>query len=169
MKVEQDIYWSDMHPTIIQEARMLELLKACHSAYCWAIDGLSHWRYTITPETLYDVIDHQMKQDWIDERPAITCPWTTMRYMIRMACNNWLDESVLAEKDPDKLAEYLKEKHKDCLYIPHSGMPVKDTVQVERVCRVPIEPVDIPTRIHLVVAHYIDGKWRAEIRAAKAG
>lgn len=169
MKVEQDIYWTDMHPTMLQETRMLEIKDACFYSYCWALDGLASNRYKITPENLYDVIDKQMKQDWIDERPNKVCPWTTMRYMIREACNNWLDEAVMAEKDPEALVDYLKKKHENLLYVPYSGMKLDGAVQIERVCRIPIDDVKIPTRIHLVIAHKEPDGWRAEIRAAKAG
>ena len=167
MKTEQDIYWSDMHPTLLQEARMQELADACYHAYCWALKGLADGTYKITKDNLYEVIDKQMKPDWIDSRPKKICPWTTMRYMIREACNNWLDEPIMVEKNKEYLVEYLKQKHKDRLYIPHSGLPLTDTVQIERVCRIPIDPVDIPTRIHLVIAHRTDDGWKAEIRAAK--
>ena len=165
MKVEQDIYWSDMHPTKLQEARMNELADACYDSYCWAIDHLADGTYVITPENIYDVLDHQMKPDWIEARPVKVCPWTMMRYVIREACNNWLDN--LGYKHKEVLVPYLKQKHKDRIFIPHTRMAVVDTVQIERVCRIKIDKVDIPTPIHLVVAHREDGKWRAEIRAAK--
>lgn len=162
----QDIYWTAMHPNQSQEARMKEIMDSCYAAYCFAIDGLLSGKYVVTEETLYDVIDKQMKSDWIDVRPPKAGPWTTMRYMIRMACHNWMDE--VACKDREYLAAYLKHKHENQIYIPHSGMPLKDSVQIERVCRVPIDPIDIPTRIHLVVAHWdpIKQEWRAEVRAA---
>ena len=166
MKVEQDIYWSTAHPTKLQESRMNELTDACHYSYCWAIDALEAGKYDINEENLYDVLDHQMKPAWIESRPAKVCPWTTMRYVIRMACHNWLDE-LASCKDKAFLAEYLKQKHANCLYVPHTRMHITDTVQIERVCRVKIDPVKIPTAIHLVVMHREDGKWRAEIRAAK--
>ena len=95
MKVEQDTYWSDMHPTQLQEARMQELLDACYETYCWTVDNLANGVYKITQETLYDTIDKVMKPDWIEQRPQKVCPWTTMRYMIREACNNWLDNQDL--------------------------------------------------------------------------
>lgn len=167
MKVAQDVYWSDMHPTKLQEARMKELLEACYETYCWTIDNLANGVYKITQENLYDTIDKSMKPDWIESRPQKVCPWTTMRYMIREACNNWLDEPVLAAKDPIALGGYLKQRHEGCLYIPASRMPVADDVQVERVCRVKIDHVDIPTRVHLVIAHKTHDGWKAEIRAAK--
>ncbi len=167
MRTEQDVYFTYMYPTDLQKARMNELTDACYHAYCWALQGLAEGRYKITKDNLYDVIDKQMKPDWIDSRPKCVCPWTTMRYMIREACNNWLDDPVIVIQARDYFMEYLKQKHKDRLYIPHSGMPLTDTVQIERVCRVRIDPVEIPTRVHLVIAHRDGDKWRAEIRAAK--
>lgn len=167
MKVEQDVYWSDAHPTELQEARMNEITDACYETYCWAIDALAAGKYDINEATLYDVLDHQMKPDWIESRPKKVCPWTTMRYTIRDACHNWLDETVLREKDPNYLVEYLKQKHKNCLYVPHTRMKITDTVQIERVCRIKIDPVEIPTAIHLVIIHRDGTRWRAEIRAAK--
>ena len=167
MKVLQDIYWTDMHPNQTQEARMLDIADVCHTAYCWTIDRLIDGTYVITEETMYDVIDKQMKSEWIEMRPAKVCPWTTTRYAIRKACHDWLDEPLFKKQDYIWYAAGLKEHHEKCIYIPYSGMKVTDSVQIERVCRVPIDPVVIPTRVHLVIAHHTPGKWMAEIRAAK--
>ena len=164
MKVLQNIYWSDMHPNQSQEARMLDMKDACYSAYCFALDGILSGKYSITQDNMYFVIDNYMKPDWIDERPPKICPMTIIRYVIREACNNWLDEEDT--KDKEYLCAYLKQKHENKIFIPHSGVKSTNSVQIERVGRVAIDPVDIPTRIHLVIAHYDDGKWRAEIRAA---
>ena len=165
MKVEQDTYWSDAYPTELQEARMNELTDACYYSYCWAIDALAAGKYDINEENLYDVLDHQMKPDWIESRPAKVSPWTTMRYIIREACHNWLDNLEYQHKEV--LVPYLKQKHENRLYVPHTRMHITDTMQIERVCRIKIDPVDIPTAIHLVILHRADGKWRAEIRTAK--
>lgn len=167
MRQDPDIYTVQMYPNQSQEARMLEIMHACYETYCWTIDGLLSGRYQITPETLYDVIDKQMKPDWIDQRPKKICPWTTMRYMIREACNNWLDQIDFPDKEA--MATGLKAEHFNKLYIPYSGMKLlNDTVQIERVCRVKIDHVEIPTRLYLVIA-YPGAKhtWWANIRAAK--
>jgi len=167
MAVEQDVYWSELHPNKSQEARMLDIADVCHTAYCWTIDNLISGHFEITEDNMFDVIDKQMKSEWIDVRPDKICPWTTVRYVIRKACHDWLDEPILRHKDSAWLAAGLKENHEKCIYVPYSGMKAKDSVQVERVCRVPMDTVDIPTRIHVIIIHHERGKWTAEIRAAK--
>ena len=164
---DRDYYFTELHPNKSQEARMFDIADACHTAYCWTIDRLIANKYEITEDNMFKVIDGPMKSDWIDERPAKICPWTTVRYVIRKACHDWLDEPILRQKDAAWLAAGLKEHHQKCIYVPYSGMKIKDSIQIERVCRVPVDPVDIPTRIHLVVITYNTGKWIAEIRAAK--
>ena len=167
MRTVQDVYTTRMYPNQSQEARLLDMKDACYAAYCMTFDGLVDGKYVITPETIYDVIDNQIKPDWIDQRPAKICSMTMIRYVIRMACNNWLDD--IEFKDKEFLRGYWKQKHINNVYIPHSGVKAKDSVQIERIGRVKIDPVDIPTRIHLVIARQTDKGWIADIYAAEAG
>lgn len=164
---DQDIYWSELHPNKSQEARMFEIADVCHTAYCWTIDNLISGHFDITEDNMFDVIDKQMKPEWIDVRPDKLCPWTIARYVIRKACHDWLDCEVLRKKNAGWLAAGLKEHYDKHIYVPYSGMKAEDSVQIEKVCRVPMDHMDIPTRIHVIVVRYERGKWTAEIRAAK--
>jgi len=161
MIVPQDTYWSEMHPTPLQELTMDEIAIACHRAYCWMLDQLSAGVYPLTSDNLYEMLDTRIKDDWIDARPPKICPWTTMRYVLRAACNAWL----FVEGNLDGI-EALKKANEGCLYIPHSGMKTKNSVRVTKVCRVKMDPIDIPTRVHSVIAHKRGNRWIAEIKAA---
>ena len=163
-KVEQDIYWTELHPSALQDIKMRDMVKATEYTYNFAIEGLASNKYKLTEDNIFDVLHDQILADWIDQRPDTDmCPKTMMAYVARDACNNWLDNRI------EKLSvEELKDRHKNKLYIPYSGMSIaNNSVQIMKIMRVPIDPIYVPTRIHLIIAHMEPDKWRCEIRAAR--
>jgi hypothetical protein len=165
-----DVYHSVLHPNKTQSARMDDISDACEIAYIRVINALKDGKYKLTEDNIFDVIDGPIKADWIDNRPDKVCPWTTIRYVIRKACKDWLESPILAEKASEWFAKGLLEHYQKCIYIPCPKIKVVDSVHIQKVGRVRMNPVDVPTRIFLVVARKVaQDSWTAELRAVKAG
>jgi len=163
-KTEQVTLTVDMHPLPSQYPLLDELIDATGFTYNWTLDKLVARKYVITEENMYRSIDERIRPAWSKVKPEGLCPMCMMRYTIREACHNWLDHGMDKE-----LVPLLKLMHADRFYVPASGHLITEHgVHVQGVGRVPLDPVELPGRLHLVIGHKTLDGWKAELRTAPA-
>lgn len=161
-KVVQATLFARMYPGLRQAEQLNELVNSTEFTYNWTIDRLAARKYIVTEDNLYQAIDERIRRDWNNVKPAGLCPMCMMRYTIREACHNWLDNG----KDKE-LVPMLKLLHADLFYEPASGHPIKDDrIRIQGVGRVRMDPVELPGRLHLLIGHKKSDGWLAELRTA---
>lgn len=161
-KVAQATLFAKLYPGTMQAEKFDELAQATEFTYSWTLERLAAKKYIITEDTLYRAIDERIRRDWNNIKPVGLCPMCMMRYTIREACHNWLDNG----KDKE-LVPMLKLAHTDLFYVPASGHLILDnTIHIQGVGRVRMEPVELPGRLHLMIGHKKANGWLAELRTA---
>ena len=163
-KVPQATLFTPMHPGIRQTQKLEELIESTGFTYNWTIDRLAARKYIVTEDNMYDAIDNRIRKDWNNVKPEGLCPMCMMRYTIREACHNWLDNG----RDKS-LLPMLKLMHTDLFYEPASGHLIKnDSIWVQGIGYIRMDPVELPGRLHLLIGHKKADGWVAELRTAVA-